>query len=144
MLQRLLTLKRFEQPPPGYFDRLSASVTAKIRAEEARRPWWQRWLDRWEFRPAFSGATAAMALGVYLIGLGLVHRYDSPPVADARGAQIPSRAYVSAPVSPFPAWPAVDARTITDAHRDPALLPAAYPENASMPFSTLVGYEVPR
>jgi len=43
-LRRLLSLKRHEPPPPGYFRDFAAKVIARIEAHEAVAllPWWQR------------------------------------------------------------------------------------------------------
>ncbi|MBK9140442.1 MAG: hypothetical protein IPM17_17065 [Verrucomicrobia bacterium] len=70
-LRRLLALKRHEQPPPGYFDRLAASIRSQLAAEQAREPWWSRLFTRWEIRPAWAGAFAAMVAGLYVVSVGL-------------------------------------------------------------------------
>lgn len=70
-LRRLLKLKRLEQPPPGYFDRLRREVLKRIGEEKLKDPWWRQWLPRLEFRHALVGATGAIALGIYLFGLSL-------------------------------------------------------------------------
>jgi hypothetical protein len=68
-LQRLLKLKRLEQPPPGYFERLRREVLTRIGEAGSEDPWWRRLLPRFEFRHALIGATSACALGIYLVGL---------------------------------------------------------------------------
>ncbi len=45
-LQALLRIKRYEQPPPGYFDDLLASIQKRQRAEMLRRPAWRLALER--------------------------------------------------------------------------------------------------
>jgi hypothetical protein len=67
-LQRLLALKRFETPPPGYFQGFAAKVIARIEAEhlEPRRVWWLRWLEQLIARPALAGALG-LALGATLM-----------------------------------------------------------------------------
>ena len=72
-LRRLLKLKRYEAPPPGYFDQLARSIRAHLQADRTllTLPWWQVWLARLEFRPAFAAALAGAAGGLYLIGIGL-------------------------------------------------------------------------
>lgn len=45
-LQALLRLKRYEQPPPGYFDDLLSSIHQRQREELLRRPAWRLSLER--------------------------------------------------------------------------------------------------
>lgn len=72
-LRRLLKLKRYETPPPGYFDRFPESVLRPLR-QEASAPvptWWQQLLGALELRPVFASSIAVGAVGLYLIGLNL-------------------------------------------------------------------------
>jgi hypothetical protein len=65
-IAQLLRLKRHEQPPPGYLDRLPAQILARIAAEEAVRrasPAWLSWLSGTPARITLGiGAAAAFAL----------------------------------------------------------------------------------
>ncbi len=70
-LRRLLTLKRHEIPPPGYFKIFPAQVISRIRAGEANAsasiserlfaeaPWFSKLVQAFEFKPAFAGAFAS-------------------------------------------------------------------------------------
>jgi hypothetical protein len=69
-LQKLLTLKRYEQPPPGYFNRLPNEIMARIEAGEGQTRFWERFIPSFTFRPVFAygaglAACGAVALGVY-------------------------------------------------------------------------------
>lgn len=59
-LRRLLKLKRHEVPPPGYFDRFSRDVMARIKAGESgvsfELPWWARFFALFDVKPVFAGA----------------------------------------------------------------------------------------
>src|SRR5262245_60292145 len=66
-LKKLLTLKRYEQPPPGYFDKLSASIAGRLEAAESSNaflPWWQRLGLIFEFKPALVCAACVIACGL--------------------------------------------------------------------------------
>jgi hypothetical protein len=64
-LRRLLALKRYEAPPPGFFENFSTKVAARIAsAEGAQVSWWQKLGLDFSFRPA-----AVCALGVVICGL---------------------------------------------------------------------------
>jgi hypothetical protein len=68
-LRRLLVLKRYEQPPPGYFNRFSGQVIARIQAGERGEAEWtllQRWWMAIEGKPGLAGAFGA-AVCVLLI-----------------------------------------------------------------------------
>jgi len=77
-LSALLRLKRYEQPPKGYFDKLVIDIHRRQRAELLRRPLWKIALDRVHAffgerslgNLAYGGAMAAVALcGASLMGL---------------------------------------------------------------------------
>lgn len=74
-LQALLRLKRYEQPPPGYFDDLLSSIHERQREEMLRRPAWRLALERvstffqsmrvdWRY--------ASTMAGILLTGIGLI------------------------------------------------------------------------
>jgi hypothetical protein len=74
-LQALLRLKRYEQPPPGYFDDLLSSIHERQREEMLRRPAWRLALERVstffqsmrvDWRYAFTMA------GILLTGIGII------------------------------------------------------------------------
>jgi hypothetical protein len=78
-LQRLLKLKRHEQPPPRFFNEFSGQVTARLRAGEtdrlntfedvvAQSPWLQLVWRAIEGRPALSGIFTAGVCGLLLAG----------------------------------------------------------------------------
>ncbi len=80
-LRRLLTLKKYEQPPAGYFNRFSQQVIARIQAEAMpKRTSFLHWLnssvarlrqawDSLENRPALAGAFGFAVCGVLASGL---------------------------------------------------------------------------
>jgi hypothetical protein len=78
-LRRLLALKRHEQPPPGYFNRFSGQVIARIRAgEQAPDSLWERlsldlsWVQRlwtaFETKPLLAGAFGVTVCGLITTG----------------------------------------------------------------------------
>ena len=86
-LRKLMTLKRYEQPPPGYFDHFSGEVISRIRAEEQGAkdigqilepaPWLLRLLGLLEGRPLFAGAFG-VAVCALLIG-GVIYSEQVQP-----------------------------------------------------------------
>jgi hypothetical protein len=77
-LSALLRLKRFEQPPPQYFDRLLQDIHRRQRAELLRRPLWKIAAERVQTffsehsmgHLSYAGALASvMIVGVGAIGL---------------------------------------------------------------------------
>ncbi len=83
-LRRLLELKRHETPPPGYFNRFSGQVIARIRAGEARKSssetsWFVKFLQAFDFKPAFAGAFASALLLMLVFGIAFAERPDSSP-----------------------------------------------------------------
>lgn len=71
-LQRLLALKRHEEPPPGYFDRLPDQIRARVAHAEAHpEPFWRRWLEAWDVSPALATGYATVAVVLVLGGVWL-------------------------------------------------------------------------
>jgi len=79
-LRRLLTLKRYEQPPPRYFNDFSSQVIRRIQAGEGRAAsLWERlfvensWVQRiWEVleaKPALVGAFGVVVCGLLITGV---------------------------------------------------------------------------
>jgi hypothetical protein len=70
-LQKLLSLKRHEQPPPGYFRSFSNNVMARINASEgdAEGLWLLRLWRGLLARPLLSGAVGAGAFGLLVFGV---------------------------------------------------------------------------
>ena len=80
-LRRLLALKKYEQPPPGYFDHFSQQVIARIQVEGRTHEigilhwltspiaWLQRAWNSLENRPALAGAFGFAVCGVMASGL---------------------------------------------------------------------------
>jgi hypothetical protein len=82
-LRRLLALKRHEMPPPGYFDRFSERVIARIEAQEHRlQPsWWEKMLGLLEIRPLVAAAGGAVALGLLAAGGSALWSVQPDPTA---------------------------------------------------------------
>ena len=77
-LSALLRLKRYEEPPPGYFGRLLGDVHRRQRADLLQRPLWRIALERMQTffgehsmgSLSYAGAMAGfVALGAVAIGL---------------------------------------------------------------------------
>ena len=70
-LQKLLALKRHEQPPPGYFEKLSDRIADQIALEKelGLLPWWRRLAASFEFKPAFVCAVGVVLCGLFSAGV---------------------------------------------------------------------------
>ena len=69
-LRKLLALKRHEQPPPGYFENLSARIIRRIEATETAHPtWWQHLGFGFGFKPAVVCAMGVIACGLFCAGI---------------------------------------------------------------------------
>ena len=73
-LQRLLALKRHEQPPPGYFERFPNRVLTRIEQAEAvvDLPWWRSLWSDFRAKPVLASAYCLLAAGVSLFALSMV------------------------------------------------------------------------
>ena len=85
-LRRLLALKRYEQPPPGYFDRLSREVIARIKAGEPGESagamnWLSRFRAAFETKPLLAGAFGTAVCALLVSGISYSEKLETPPVA---------------------------------------------------------------
>jgi hypothetical protein len=89
-LRRLLVLKRYEQPPPGYFDRFPGEVIARIQEYENEAsigldvPWLRRLWNALEYRAVLPAAFGAAVCSVLVLGLVRSSGVHSWPVAIER------------------------------------------------------------
>lgn len=110
-LRKLLALKRHEEPPPGYFDRLPGEVRARIAHAQANpEPWWRRWLEAWNLSPALATSYAALAIALVVGGVWFAQQ-----PAPENGPQI-----VSVPVPPAPPADTNQTHTGTDSNTMPS------------------------
>ncbi len=84
-LQKLLALKRHEQPPPGYFSGLSNRIMQQIDQERAdeRLPWYRRLAVGFEWKPAFVWVTGTAACGLVCAGVIAALQVNNHAVAAA-------------------------------------------------------------
>ena len=83
-LRRLLSIKRHEQPPPGYFDNFPGTVLASLRSDRKGRAgmdepenvplWIARFVARLQTQPAFAGMVGA---GVCALAIAAVLFYEN-------------------------------------------------------------------
>lgn len=113
-LRVLLTVKRHEQPPPGYFDRFSRDVMARIKMGESggaigyESSWFHRFLSMFDVKPVFAGAFGTAACAILISGV--LSSEQTPAVGSgitpgsatpAMAAVVPVSQNASAVVGPF-------------------------------------------
>lgn len=87
-LEKLLQLKRYEQPPPRYFDEFSGHVISRIEAGEGRGSWWERF--GFDLRPAFAAAAGMFACGLVVYGVATADgSVEISPESVAMGSPLP-------------------------------------------------------
>jgi hypothetical protein len=76
-LQKLLRLKRHEQPPPRYFNEFSGRVIDRIARGDTRLSWWERF--GFDLRPALAAGAGMVACGLIIYGVATAEG-DAGPV----------------------------------------------------------------
>ena len=87
----MLALKRYEQPPPGYFNNFSGQVIARIKAGEGAHegfldrlfweaPWLQRLWAALETKPIMAGAFGAAVCALLVAGVVYSEKPDGQPL----------------------------------------------------------------
>jgi predicted anti-sigma-YlaC factor YlaD len=124
-LQRLLALKRYEQPAPEYLDNFLSEFHSRLMAEAQRPAWWERALGRIDrllvvgtMRVWRYGVASAMGVAVVVGVMWMSVRQTSAPdiaadqaapansplvLADSQVPPAPSRSAPDSLVAPVPA-----------------------------------------
>ncbi len=90
-VKQLLALKRHEEPPPGYFDRLPGEVRARIAHAQAHpESWWRRWLAAWDVSPALATSYAIVVVTLVVGGVWSAKQPSSE--AEVQVVTVPVRA----------------------------------------------------
>jgi hypothetical protein len=98
-IARLLRLKRYEQPPPGYFENFLHEFRLRQREREVllREPLWQTWFERVrdfafrpDVRPWVSAGAAAVFACAAVISLTIYRQPDTTQLA-VQASAVPIR-----------------------------------------------------
>ena len=87
-LLALLSLKRYEQPPPRYFAEFSGVVLARLERGDGRErfSWWRRCVGQWEESPVLACSLGVGACSLLLLGLSYFLWADPPTLNENLGA----------------------------------------------------------
>lgn len=94
-LRKLLALKRYELPPPRYFNEFSGRVMSRL-ADPDRHPltWWQRLGFDLDLRPA-----AMCGLGVVVCGLLSFGVIGAMQMSEPDAGAVPAGSFAMAPMA---------------------------------------------
>ena len=111
-LLRLLKLKRYEQPPPRYFNDFSSQVIDRIKSGGRERmdvPWFQRLLEALDAKAAFAWMFGLAACALVVSGIVYSEAVDYPQVnmlpeqsalpVSIETAQVPEQTITAPPIS---------------------------------------------
>ncbi len=78
-LKQVLVCKRYEQPPPGYFDRFSEKIVSRLEAEEFTEysSWWQWLVEKFDARPVVACLYGCAVSGLLLTGFRLSQVFEN-------------------------------------------------------------------
>ncbi|MEO7298401.1 MAG: hypothetical protein ABI042_07480 [Verrucomicrobiota bacterium] len=98
-LRKLLALKKYENPPPGYFANLPGQIWKKIKREPAPS-FWSQFIGNWGLHPAVAYSFGLLACGVLFFGIVATLKTES--TQSIQSAQSIPRAVLTetAPVIP--------------------------------------------
>ena len=75
-VERIIALKRYEQPPPGYFHLLPGRIINRIERGEGQAGFWEKWWPNFRVRPAMAYALGLAVCGVLAAGVYCPHKID--------------------------------------------------------------------
>jgi hypothetical protein len=80
-VERVIALKRYEQPPPGYFHLLPNRILHRIEQGEGQSGFWEKWRPDFNFRLALGYALGLTVCGALTAGI-----FYSPKMDQVAGA----------------------------------------------------------
>jgi len=139
-IRKLLALKKYELPPPRYFQEFSGKVIARLQSLAVQPvSWRQRFGLDFEFHPAMMGAFGVVVCGLLLVGV----------ISSSGGSQSASPELVFAPdpsefISPPSANPVFAGGVLPPLVRPEEISGSTLPVTSDSPFSHLVPRGVQR
>jgi len=146
-LQKLLRIKRFEQPPPGYFDGALIELHQRQREELLRRSatliWWERFVSGlWNFRVpshVYSAAFGAFVLVVTIVGSGLWAPYKDATDLSANRAVLSGHEAQGVAANRLSLGGNLDWSKFHQTASSPKVVPVIGPSQAALPRYILDG-----
>jgi hypothetical protein len=86
-LQKLLALKRLEQPPPGYFDGLADKITWRLETGEGRSSFWDLLAATFSHRPVLAYGIVLTLCGTIAGGTIYSLRTDGSASSDVASVE---------------------------------------------------------
>jgi hypothetical protein len=152
-LRRLLALKRYETPPPGYFNNFSRQVLQRIRASQNEpsvnlfeelfdhAPWLARLVQALDVRPVLAGGFAGSLCMLLLFGIVYAERPDMTPQPLL---EVANSSLSLAAVSPTAlSQPVEQSGIVSSAEPVFSLQPAASPFGQQNPLAQPVSFSLP-
>ncbi len=84
-VEKIIALKRHEQPPPGYFRLLPERIIHRIEQGEGRSIFWETWGLAFRVRPVLAYALGLTVCAALTAGIWFVPRMDRSTVAATSG-----------------------------------------------------------
>jgi hypothetical protein len=94
---RIIALKRFEQPPPGYFHLLPDRIMNRIEKGEGKSNFWENFVAAFSIRPALVYAFGLSVCGA--VTAGIFYSPKSETMASATGSMPDSLWAISQPAA---------------------------------------------
>ena len=152
-LRRLLALKRYETPPPGYFNNFSRQVLQRIRASHNEpsvnlfevlfnhAPWLAKLVQALDVRPVLAGGFAGSLCMLLLFGIVCAERPDITPQPLL---EVANSSLTLAAVSPTALSQPVDQPGIVSSTEPVfSLQPVASPFGQQNPLAQPVNFSLP-
>ena len=147
-LQKLIRIKRFEQPPPGYFDRALIEFHRRQREELLRRSassiWWERLNSAlWNFRVpryAYGAVLGVFVVAATIVGSGVWSPYRDDIYLNANRAATASKtAAQELQISPLALNGSLDWSKFERTDSSARVVPVLGPSQTALPRYVLDG-----